>query len=146
MPHYFFNLAGKDGYYSADEDGVAFRDVEAAYLDVHRAILDISFDMLRARRDPASLRFEVTDQTGVIVLDVPFTEVLRPGRMPRDPLSEQFRVDLKREMQRSQTLKADLSQQIADAHVTIEKTRQLLSRARPALGRPDIARSSSVAL
>ena len=133
MPHFFFNLAGKDGFYSADEDGLAFRDVEEAYPDLHRAILDMSFDMLRTRRDPSSFRFEVTDHAGVVVLDVSFLEVLRPGGMPRDPLSEQCHADIRREMRRSKALKADLSQQIATAYLTIEKTKLLLSRASPAL-------------
>ena len=133
MPHYFFNLVGKDGYYSVDEDGSTFGDVEAAYLDVHRAILDMSLDMLRTRRDPGSFRFEVVDMNGRIVLDVAFSEVLRPVGAPRVPLSAQFHADLKREMLRSKTLNTDLSRQIADAHLTIEKTRQLLSRTHLAL-------------
>ena len=129
MPNYFFNLAGKDGYYSADEEGLSFGDIDAAYMDVNRAILDMSFDMLRTRRDPSEFRFEITDKDGTIVLDVPFSEVLRPHRAPRYPISEQVHASIAHEMQRSKVLKADLSLQIANAHVTIEKTKQILARA-----------------
>ena len=53
MPRFFFHLEGANGV-EADEIGVEFESLEAAYLDAYHAVLDISHDMLRERKDPTA--------------------------------------------------------------------------------------------
>ncbi len=76
MPRYFFHLATEVSY-SVDEDGLYFEDLDAAYLDACRAAMDMSVQMLRAQQDPGRCRFDVADDAGAILLDIPFLEVMR---------------------------------------------------------------------
>ena len=76
MPRYFFHLATDAGY-SIDQEGLNFEDLDAAYLDACRAVLDMSLQMLRAQQDPNRHRFDIADDAGAVLLDIPFSEVLR---------------------------------------------------------------------
>lgn len=42
--------------------------------------MDISVHLLRERQDPSRHRFEVRDEESRLVMEIWFTEVLRPGR------------------------------------------------------------------
>ena len=79
MPKFFFALVDEDGV-TPDEFGADFDSLEAAYVDGCRAALEISFDMLRERRNPADLRFEITDASGQLLMELAFDEVLHPGK------------------------------------------------------------------
>ena len=127
MPYYYFHLVGGDGRHSRDEDGVFFDTVEDAYLDVHRSVLEMSFEMLRHREDPSRHRFEVADQSGLVLFDITFAEILRAHQPSRETLPADFFASVRFEMQRSRVLKADLSRQIAAANATVETTRKLLA-------------------
>jgi len=88
MPLYFFHLISPDAR-SADECGCELPNVESAYLEAYRAALELSFEMLQKRRDPSSLRFEVTNDSDQIVIELPFSEALHPE--PRTSLAEAMR-------------------------------------------------------
>jgi hypothetical protein len=77
MPIYFFHLISPE-HSDVDETGCEFPNVEKAYLEGCQAALDISFEMLRSRRDPSALRFVVTNERGDVLFDLPFVEALRP--------------------------------------------------------------------
>ena len=82
---FFFALSGA-GDSSRDEIGAEFESLDEAYLEACRAALEISFEMLRERNDPSSLKFEITDSQGVILTDLPFAEVLKPGERISRPV------------------------------------------------------------
>jgi len=87
MSRYFFHLLSPDGS-SKDDIGTELPNAEAAYLEACETALDLSFEMLRKRTDPSRHAFEVADENGHIIFEIPFAEVTRPAeRNPRLPTS-----------------------------------------------------------
>lgn len=77
MPRFFFHFTSQDDV-SRDEVGTVFPSLEAAYLDGCQSVLEMSIDKLRARDDPTNDSVEITDEVGRVLLNIPFSEVLRP--------------------------------------------------------------------
>lgn len=128
MPVYFFQLV-PPGAGRGDDPGVELRDVEQAYLQAHQAALDISFEMLRVRQDPCGLHFEVTNEAGELLFDLPFSEALNPRTRPV-PLGS-LCASLRQTLERQHVLAADLRKQFDRATSAIAETRELLARPIP---------------
>jgi hypothetical protein len=79
IPLFFFDYFDGQGLHRA-ENGVELRDVEAAYLEAFEAATEISGEALRGRRNPFSDAFQIRDRTGVVVLELPFAEVIESSR------------------------------------------------------------------
>ena len=62
------------------EDGLELRDVDAAYLEAFKAATEIWGEALRARRNPHADAFSIRDGTGIVVLELPFAEILESSR------------------------------------------------------------------
>jgi hypothetical protein len=88
MPRFFFNLSSQ-GKVSMDETGTEFSSLEAAYLDTCDAILEIAVEKLRARENPATDAFEIADEQGNVLMQVPFSEVLWPAAATDRPASSE---------------------------------------------------------
>jgi hypothetical protein len=88
MAKYFFHLVSSDGSSSQDDIGIDLPDAEAAYLEGCAAALEISYEMLRNRRDPSRHAFEITDAEGRVVFELPFAEVTRPAAHSHPDLEE----------------------------------------------------------
>lgn len=128
MPRYFFHLATDAGY-SIDEEGLDFQDLDAAYLDASRAVLDMSVHMLRLQQDPNRHRFDIVDDAGVILIDLPFSEVMRARSLKIVALhANDVHTTLKARIARSKALRMELAGQISAACETLEQTQRLLSR------------------
>jgi hypothetical protein len=78
MPHFFFNYISR-GATCVDDVGTEFSSLEAAYLDTCESALAIAFEKLRARQDPTNDAFEIFDDKRNLLMQVPFSEVLRPA-------------------------------------------------------------------
>ncbi|MET0874644.1 MAG: hypothetical protein ABWX81_07630 [Pseudolabrys sp.] len=78
MPHFFFNYTS-GGATCVDDVGTEFSSLESAYLDVCETALAMAFEKLRARQDPTTDSFEIMDDEKNLLMQVPFSEVLRPG-------------------------------------------------------------------
>ena len=78
MPHFFFNYIS-GGATSVDDIGTEFCSLETAYLDTCGAALAIAFEKLRTRQDPTTDSFEIIDDEKNVLMQVPFSEVLRPA-------------------------------------------------------------------
>ena len=63
MACFFFHLV-LPGDYQVDDVGSVFPDIEAAWLGGWEAAIEIIADMLRGRRDPNGLQFEIADDQG----------------------------------------------------------------------------------
>src|SRR5262249_36237148 len=139
MPLYFFHLVpSPDGPLEApdgplDDIGIELADVEQAYLQAYEAALDISFEMLRGRQDPSDLRFEVTNERGEILIELPFREALEPKRRVTS-LSPLY-ASLHQNFERQQELNAELKTQFRQTVSSILAARQLIARALPGSGR-----------
>src|SRR5689334_15876725 len=127
MPLYFFHLISPEER-CPDDSGCELPNVESAYLEVYRAALDISFEMLRHRRDPAALRFEVTNEGGDVLFDLPFSEALRPAR--RASTMTGVHANLQRAHDRSGLRPPSRASNFAGP-ATITATRALLARRMP---------------
>lgn len=86
MPLFFFHLRTPRGL-DRDDAGTTFPGLDEAYLDVCRAIPDMVGDLLRDGHDPLRCTFEIADDRGRLVMDVPFAErlVKTAARPPRGP-------------------------------------------------------------
>lgn len=132
MPNFFFHLASPAGL-ERDDLGLAFEGVEAAYLDGCRAALEISMDMLRRRQDPSLYSFEIHDDLGRLVIEIPFHEVLQPRRpavslTKTNPVHERLQATLLR----SRALKADIAAELIRARQSLENARATLKGGRQA--------------
>jgi hypothetical protein len=81
MPRFFFHFTSQ-GDVSRDEVGTEFPSLEAAYLDSCQSALEMSIDKLRVRDDPTNDSVEIADESGRLLMTIPFSEVLRPQQKP----------------------------------------------------------------
>ena len=116
MPHFFFNYTS-GGATSVDDVGTDFSSVEAAYLDACKGALDIAFEKLRARQDPTTDSFEIIDDEQNVLMQVPFSEVLRPAAATNTTNIRQQTVlameNCRRQTARSQRLKGEIRAELA---------------------------------
>ncbi len=75
MPKYFFHIRTSDTF-SPDDRGVDFPDVEAAKREAFTAAREMIADMVLDGDPIDGMRFEVTDESGNVVLTLPFRFVL----------------------------------------------------------------------
>jgi hypothetical protein len=125
MPRYFFHLA-MPGSYSQDEVGVEFSGVEAAYLGAHQAALDMSIEMLRQRIDPVRHSFEITAESGELLFELPFSEVMRPSAKSPPPGSVHASIVQRHE--RTLHAASDLNAALSHSRALLRSTRDLLNR------------------
>ena len=84
MPVYFFHLQTPSRF-ERDEVGLDCADLEAAYLQACHAMPGLTADFLRDGRNPMEHAFEIADAEGSVLLELPFTELVRHGRRPARP-------------------------------------------------------------
>ena len=75
MAKYFFHIRSDDTY-SPDDQGVDFPTIEAAKREAITAAREMIADMVIEGDPLDGMRFEVTDESGNIVLILPFRFVL----------------------------------------------------------------------
>ena len=127
MPQYYFHLTSPDGF-SRDEIGSEFADVESAYLGACQAALEMSVEMLRERRDPSRHRFEISNQDGALLFDLPFSEVLRPAARPES--TGRLVQNLQRQHERALERRSALRDEVEHTVSLIRSTRALLAQGR----------------
>lgn len=107
MPRFYFDLATSERF-ERDTVGASFATVEKAYLDACRAVIDISGELLRERKDPSRYQFEIRDTGGQVVWELPFSEVLQPGRTVRLRQIEAYD-RLRQTLDRNRKLRSELT-------------------------------------
>lgn len=75
MPQFFFDLLN-GGVVEKDEFGVDLHDTETAYLEAHRAAIEIWADARRQGIKPQYRCFQIRDCQDRIVFELPFSEAL----------------------------------------------------------------------
>ena len=122
MPRFFFHFTSQ-GDVSRDEVGTVFPSLEDAYLDGCQSALEMSIDKLRARDDPTNDSVEIADESGRLLMNIPFSEVLRPqqkaGIQANRGATDGVIQACERQMLRSITLRSELQAEF-------EKTRSAL--------------------
>ena len=75
MPHYYFNLR-RNGELIADMEGCECENIEAMKREAVLSARELSAQSLREGDDADGRAFEVTDESGEIVLRMTFADVL----------------------------------------------------------------------
>lgn len=122
MSRYYFHLWLGDSC-ERDEVGLECKSVEDAYLQAFHGAQDAWVDEIRQRTDPRRHRYEVTDDAGRIVFELPFVEVIsRPSKAPAALLP------IVRSVQRNCELVSEVARQVTRASDNIQKSRLLLEQ------------------
>ena len=134
MPKFFFHLRdGRHGI-SQDDMGLVFPDAEAAYLDAFQAARDMAQEWLRHGRNVRGYAFEVLNEAGDLIFELPFAEVLdaHAGRRPVKQ-SKAVRV-VKERGERMVRLTTEVAQQVKMAQQNLRRSQELLGRLKPPTG------------
>ncbi len=125
MSRFFFHFCGPAGF-CRDEEGAEFGTLEDAYLDLWKAAVEMSVDALRQHRDASRDRFELWDEQGRFVLDLPFSEVMKAGVDRPPPPTGDLHDRLSANITRAHALKADLVSGFEEAFQLLETARAVL--------------------
>jgi hypothetical protein len=109
-----------------------FASLEAAYCDVCTDIPDAAAALLRDGLDPMACSYLICDHTGTVVMDVPFTDVLRPhlGQDIRPPTLPAERAILGQDsLAQAAELRASAWAACERARRAIERSKALMSDA-----------------
>ena len=109
-----------------------FAGIEGAYLEACLTVPELSADLAREKKNPARYAFEITDPAGVLLMQVPFTEVLDRGRKPVAPSSARRSHKAAAEMARTAALIISINEERAALQVTLAETSRLLALSRRA--------------
>ena len=129
MPKFFFNLRNT-AFLQPDELGTEFPDLDAAYLDACVAVMGMAADMERGGCNPLPFVFEIMDERGQLLLEVPFTEMLNAGEKPRKPTPQTARRQPSPQVERSQRLACEILDRITALQETVRQSRILVARSR----------------
>ncbi|MGX5776375.1 DUF6894 family protein [Methylorubrum zatmanii] len=125
MPLFYFHLRTPSGV-EFDEIGLELAGIEAAYLEACRAIPGLCADLIHHQESPTRRSFEITDATGHLLLEVPFSEVLDGGDWPSRPQKFSSRAE------QTQYLIGAVREQQEAVEATLSETCRLLEQMRKA--------------
>lgn len=128
MPRYFFDLVGPQER-QIDDVGLTFNDLDAAYIDAHRAIDDISLEMLRDRIDYRQYRFDIRDDGGRLLMEALFDERLRNAAHRPSAASNDLAVRVKANLARNRSLRSEVAGRLDEARAGVDRLRATLERA-----------------
>lgn len=83
MQRYYFHLRKSGVREIEDEEGAGFACLEDAYLEAFKGAQELSQVLMRERRDPSGYAYEIVAGNGVVLMDLPFSEVLDIGHPVR---------------------------------------------------------------
>ncbi|WP_336492213.1 DUF6894 family protein [Methylobacterium nigriterrae] len=131
MPHFHFHLHTRDGL-EWDREGLDFTGLEAAYLDVCRAIPAMAADLQHTGTGLSHVlryAFEIADVEGQLLMEVPFSDVLDRDRRPRRPASASAQ-QVRTELQRTESLIAAIRQERDALTAALSRMQLRLARLR----------------
>lgn len=134
MPLFFFHLRTDRGL-DRDDVGTPFPDLDTAYLDACRAIPEMLKGLHDGGHDPMRCAFEIADEDGRPLMDVPFAERLTRAinRPPREAASAT-----------GPEATEDLISRSAAAVAECQASRRLTAEARALFGSGGARRNASV--
>lgn len=129
MPVFFFHLHTPRGR-EDDAVGTDFPSLEAAYLDVCRAIPEMVLELRQAGCDPMRCAFEIVDDEGRHLMDVPFAEMLTAGAdLCRRPASDRTET-MAALVERLRRLVEDNRAQVRQMRVQLRQARAAVAQVR----------------
>ena len=130
MPRFFFDFSS-GGTVVADDVGTEFPSLEEAYLDACQSALEISFEKLRIRRDPNLDSVEILDARRQPLMQVPFSDVLRPKPSwspARQGQCTEIASSYQQQLTRGKRLKAEIREELRKMQTTFGAIRANLER------------------
>jgi len=130
MPRFFFDFSS-GGTVVADDVGTEFPSLEDAYLDACQSALEISFEKLRIRSDPNLDSVEILDARRQSLMQVPFSDVLRPkpaGSPARQDQCTEIVSSYQQQLTRGKRLKAEIREELRKMQTTFGAIRANLER------------------
>jgi hypothetical protein len=122
MPKFYFHLRrGRE--LVPDEHGDILADVETAYLHAFAAAKELWTLTLARRDDPTSYCFEVTDEQGRFIFQLPLAEVLESSRKGHKRVTP---TEVRKLLERNRLLHESLIEQIKRTRSSIDRTYDLL--------------------
>ena len=134
MPLFYFHLRSPKGL-EQDETGLEFADLETAYLEAYRTVPELGAEFARQEKNPARYAFEIADAAGLLLMEVPFTEVLDRGRKPVAPSSPRHLQGAVATMARTAYLITSIREERAALRATLAETKRLLAASKQAVRR-----------
>ena len=134
MPRFFFHLRSPAGL-EQDEIGLDLDGVERAYLDAYATIPAMGVDLLLGKSNPYRHAFEIMDEEGHLLMEVPFSEALDEGRKPLPLDARRHWSKAKAEMEQTARLIASIQAEQTALQSTLAETKRLLAEANKVLGR-----------
>lgn len=133
MPRFHFNLR-EGGHLSLDDLGIEFSSLDEAYLEAFHAAQEIWVERVRERRTSRDCAFEITDGAGVLLLTLPFEEVMeqsKPSRPVSGGRSPAF-LEALHNASRMKRLSIELSVQLRRTEEALRTSKALLARSEKA--------------
>lgn len=128
MPLYHFHLRNAAGL-EPDEIGLEYPTLEEAYLEACRTVPGMAAEFVQAGRNPMEYAFEIADESGTLLLEIPFGEMLRNGAVPRRPALPRERARAVSAAERTQQLVASINRQIETLHEAMLASRRIMEEA-----------------
>ncbi|WP_314957694.1 DUF6894 family protein [Bradyrhizobium cosmicum] len=130
MPRFYFDFRS-DGRIVVDDVGTEFPSLEEAYLDACQSALEISFEKLRIRSDPHLDSVEILDARRRPLMQVPFSDVLRPKPSRSRARQDQWIgivSSYQQQLTRGKRLKAEIGEELKKMNTTFGAIRANLER------------------
>lgn len=83
MQRFYLNLRRGETLVAPDHEGAEFSSIEAAFLEVFRGAKELWPELLLNRQDPRQYAYQIADRGGMVLMDVPFVEILESCRPVR---------------------------------------------------------------
>jgi hypothetical protein len=139
------NLRQGEILVAPDHEGAEFASIEEAFLEAFRGAQELWSELLRDRQDPRRYAYEITDARGVILMEVPFVEILescrpvrpmRAGERPRHKKAILDRNDFLIAMENARKLKLQSAELMATLHSARQSLEELRDCAKVSLKQP----------
>ncbi|MEE7493777.1 DUF6894 family protein [Methylobacterium oryzae] len=129
MPLFYFHLRNPEGL-NRDRIGLELPSLDAAYLEACHTVPEMSADLVRKKLNPVRYAFEIADDSGRLLLEVPFSEILDRGRRPVAPPKTVRAPAASVQMERAAYLISALRAEHAATRDKLAETRRLLAALR----------------
>jgi hypothetical protein len=144
MQRFYLNLHRGEALVAPDDEGAEFACIEEAFLEAFGAAQELWTEFLRKRQDPREYAYHIADGRGVVLMELPFAEILenccsvRPqpidsSRKPKNAVIDTH--ELLSAMENARRLSLQTAELLAGLRATRKSLRQIQDSTRATLKR-----------